>query len=152
MPSRTAHAVRTGWIRLLPNLLPYPWPAIDMGRQAWNIGPGDRHSWTVLDDLPMPTDQKVGGSSPSERAQVKGLCPPRDGAFAVSSGAVWSAENDPTTGLPDSFRSKQTLCHRHLVSTWSPRDPVRIHLLSAVATKLRSLPRARGERTWRPLQ
>jgi hypothetical protein len=26
--------------------------------------------WTILDDSPKPTDQKVGGSSPSERAQV----------------------------------------------------------------------------------
>jgi hypothetical protein len=26
--------------------------------------------WTVMDTPPVPTDQKVGGSSPSERADI----------------------------------------------------------------------------------
>jgi hypothetical protein len=58
--------------RLLPKLLPCPWSAIDAGRQAWNIAPARSHSWTVLDGLPMPTDQKTGvrvpPSATSERA------------------------------------------------------------------------------------
>jgi hypothetical protein len=54
--------------RLLPILLPSWQTTTVTGRQAWNIGPEDAHPWTVLDDVPMPTDQKVGGSSPSERA------------------------------------------------------------------------------------
>jgi len=62
-------------VRLLPKLLPRPWTATDTGRQAWNIAPAGGHGWTVLDDLPMPTDQKVGGSSPCERAQVNGPSP-----------------------------------------------------------------------------
>src|SRR5262249_31135486 len=61
--------------RLLPKLLPCPWSATDARRQAWNIGPGDSHSWIVLDDLPKPTDQKAGGSSPSERARSTALHP-----------------------------------------------------------------------------
>jgi len=57
----------------------------------------------------MPTDQKVGGSSPSERAQVNGPYPFRGGAFLVSVGAMlgattadpgaaarWLARLDPT--------------------------------------------------------
>ena len=61
--------MRAAWMRrLLPTLLPCPWSTIDAGRHAWNIDPADSHPWTVLDGLPMPTDQKVGGSSPSERA------------------------------------------------------------------------------------
>jgi len=36
-----------------------PWPTTDAGRQTWNIGPDDGHLWTVLDDLPMPTDLVV---------------------------------------------------------------------------------------------
>ena len=56
--------------RLLPILLP-SWQTTTVAwRQAWNIVRDHGHLWTVLDDLPMPTDQKVGGSSPSERAQV----------------------------------------------------------------------------------
>jgi hypothetical protein len=31
----------------------------DAGRQVWNIGPEDGHPWTVLDDLPMPTDHRI---------------------------------------------------------------------------------------------
>ena len=53
--------------RLLPALLPRPWPATDTGRQAWSIGPRDSQLWTVLDGPPMPTDLWLGGSSPSER-------------------------------------------------------------------------------------
>ena len=56
--------------QLLPDLLPKPWPHTDAGRRIWKIGPGDSHVWTVLGDPPMPTDQKAGGSSPSERATV----------------------------------------------------------------------------------
>jgi len=34
----------------------------------------------------MPTDQKVGGSSPSERVQLTGPLPTRQGAFSLSMG------------------------------------------------------------------
>jgi len=54
--------------RLLPNLLPRPWPATDAGRQAWNIGPEDSHPWTVLDDLPKPTEQMVAYSRSDSNA------------------------------------------------------------------------------------
>jgi hypothetical protein len=38
---------------------------------------------TILDNPPTPTDQKVGGSSPSERAQVRGPYPHPEGAFLL---------------------------------------------------------------------
>ena len=60
---------------LLPTLLPSRWTTLARHRQIWNIGPAHRPHRTALDDAPTPTDQKVGGSSPSERAQVKGRLP-----------------------------------------------------------------------------
>jgi hypothetical protein len=47
--------------RLLPILLPSPQPAMDRRRQAWNVGPGDSHSWTAVDGLPISTDLRVNG-------------------------------------------------------------------------------------------
>jgi hypothetical protein len=46
--------------------------------RTWNIDRACSHGWTVLDGLLMPTDLKVGGSSPSERA--------RSESFAAASG------------------------------------------------------------------
>ena len=40
--------------------------------------------------LPVATDQKVGGSSPSERAQVRGPLPDSEGAFLLLLGATLS--------------------------------------------------------------
>src|SRR2546423_10178093 len=54
--------------RLLPILLPSRWTTPVPGGQLWNVGPAHGQQQTVLDGLPKPTDQKVGGSSPSERA------------------------------------------------------------------------------------
>ena len=54
--------------RLLPILLPSRWTALAPSGQLWNVGPAHELQWTVLDDAPIPTDQKAGGSSPSERA------------------------------------------------------------------------------------
>jgi len=54
--------------RLLPILLPSWQTTTVTWRQTWNIVRDHSHLWTVLDDLPMPTDQKAGGSSPSKRA------------------------------------------------------------------------------------
>jgi hypothetical protein len=48
----------------------------------WNIGPAHGQRRTVLDEVPTPTDQKVGGSSPSERAQVRGPSRQWKGLFA----------------------------------------------------------------------
>jgi len=44
-----------------------------------------------LDEPDLATDQKVGGSSPSERAQVNGPFPHRTGAFLVPLGATLGA-------------------------------------------------------------
>ena len=44
-----------------------------------------------LDEPDLATDQKVGGSSPSERAQVKGPLPDPEGAFLVPLGATLGA-------------------------------------------------------------
>jgi hypothetical protein len=55
-------------LRLLPLLLPSLRTTPDRYVQLWNVGPAHRQRWTVLDDVPIPTDQKVGGSSASERA------------------------------------------------------------------------------------
>ena len=41
--------------RLLPILLPWPWPATDAGRQVWNIGPAAGGSGQFA----VPTEQKV---------------------------------------------------------------------------------------------
>ncbi len=46
--------------RLLPILLPSWQTTTVTRRQAWNIGPDNGHPWTVLDDLPKPTDLKAG--------------------------------------------------------------------------------------------
>ena len=66
----------------------------------------------------MPTDQKVGGSSPSERAQVNGPYPFRGGAFLVSVGAMlgattadpgaarWLARLDPATTAEGPWRGR----------------------------------------------
>ena len=54
--------------RLLPKLLPCPWSSANTGLHAWNIAPGDSHSWTVLDILPMPTDKRA--SEPSQSSAV----------------------------------------------------------------------------------
>jgi hypothetical protein len=45
--------------RLLPTLLPNHWTTSVTRRQVWNIGPERRHAWTILDDLPRTTDQRV---------------------------------------------------------------------------------------------
>src|SRR5262249_40416136 len=49
---------------------PRAWPVTDAIGQTWNIDPAGSHSWTVLDDLPMPTDQNVGGGTPAQVLQV----------------------------------------------------------------------------------
>ena len=41
--------------------------------------------------LPVATDQKVGGSSPSQRAQVRGPLPDPEGAFLLLLGAMLGA-------------------------------------------------------------
>ena len=68
-PLHTA-GVSLGFLRLLPILLPRWRTTADTCRQLWNIGPAHDRRRTVLDDLPTPTNQKVRGSSPSERATV----------------------------------------------------------------------------------
>jgi hypothetical protein len=57
----------------------------------WNIGPAHGQRRTVLDEVPTPTDQKVGSSSPSERAQVRGPLPDPEGAFLLLLGATLGA-------------------------------------------------------------
>ena len=76
---------------LLPHLLPRPSPATDTGRQARNIGPEGGHPCTVLDSLPITTDQKVGGSSPSEPALFSQVIALRalDLVTSPSSGRIW---------------------------------------------------------------
>jgi DNA-directed RNA polymerase specialized sigma24 family protein len=46
---------------VLPIPLPNRQTITVMRRQAWNIARDRSHLWTVLDDLPMPTDLKVRG-------------------------------------------------------------------------------------------
>ena len=80
MTSATAATLRD---RLLPTMLPSHWTRLDTHGQAWNISPADGHCWTVLDDLPTTTDQKVGGSSSSERARPQATSD-RGMAFTVA--------------------------------------------------------------------
>jgi hypothetical protein len=40
--------------------------------KAWNIGPGGSHLWTVLDELPKPTDRRIARHVP-DRAIGQGL-------------------------------------------------------------------------------
>jgi hypothetical protein len=58
--------------RLLPILLPSWQTTTVTGRQAWNIGPEDAHPWTVLDGLPVPTDQMLASSRPEPGALWSG--------------------------------------------------------------------------------
>jgi len=93
--------------RLLPSLLPRQRPATDAGWQVWNIGPLDSHRWTGLDTPPSPTDQKVGGSSPSERAQVSGPLPSGEDQFANgrANTGLLRARNRPAEHGPAARRS-----------------------------------------------
>ena len=77
--------------RLLPTLLPSHQITADSCGQLWNIDPAHDQEQTALDDAPTPTDQKVGGSSPSERAQVRGPLPDSEGAFLLLLGATLGA-------------------------------------------------------------
>ncbi len=55
------------------------------------ISPAHEPIRTALNVSQVSTDQKVGGSSPSERAQLKGPYPPREGAFFMPLGAMLGA-------------------------------------------------------------
>ena len=57
--------------------------------------------------LPVATDQKVGGSSPSERAQVRGPLPDPEGAFLLLLGATLGA-----TGTYQPPNRRGTRSHR----------------------------------------
>lgn len=45
--------------RLQPTLLPSGWTPPGPGGQLWNVGPVHGPRETVLDDLPIPADQKA---------------------------------------------------------------------------------------------
>src|SRR6266536_794546 len=45
---------------------------MDAGRQAWNIAPGDRHSWTGLDSPPITTDLRVRARCVPDRMSTRG--------------------------------------------------------------------------------
>jgi hypothetical protein len=64
-------------LSLLPTLLPSHWTTPAPCGELWNVGPAHRRRRTALDETPTPTDQKVGGSSPSERAQLRSPLPDR---------------------------------------------------------------------------
>ena len=55
------------------------------------IGTSDLLKRLIRMRLPVATDQKVGGSSPSERAQVRGPLPDPEGAFLLLLGATLGA-------------------------------------------------------------
>ena len=55
--------------RLLPILLPSRWTTPVPDGQLRNVGPAHGPQWTILDDVPTTTDQRAGGSSPSERVR-----------------------------------------------------------------------------------
>jgi len=59
----------------------------------WNIGPAHDQQWTVLDNLPTPTDQKVApgqtdGNSDGNAARQKLTAAPAAGHLGQASGAV----------------------------------------------------------------
>jgi hypothetical protein len=72
-------------------LLPSRHTTIDTRGRLWNVGPTRGKQWTALAGAPTSTDLKVGGSSPSERAQLRGPLPAPQGAFLVLVGATLGA-------------------------------------------------------------
>ena len=62
--------------RLLPILLPRQETVTDTWRRPWNRSRGHSWVWTILDDLPMPTDQKAGRFESLRARQVTGLSRP----------------------------------------------------------------------------
>ena len=62
-----------------------------MQRQAWNIGPDGGHPWTVLDDLPKPTDQML--PQQVENHFCKPICKP-DSAGQAETGETQKPPED----------------------------------------------------------
>ena len=78
------------------------------------------------------TDQKVGGSSPSERAQLSGPFPHRTGAFLVLLGATLGAIGED--GPPDRARVINSAAARLSPSSRWPYTSLVIAMLACPST------------------
>jgi len=100
-PRLTAEGRRQGQRRVpsrrkvLPTLLPSWQTTTVTWRQAWNIRPEDGHTWTILDDLPKPTDQMINdvspGMTPTTDTSALGHCRTGMDAWGASAHASDSA-------------------------------------------------------------
>ena len=99
------------------------------GRTNRDEGPAEQ---LVTRYLPLATDQKVGGSSPSERAQVRGPLPDPEGAFLLLLGATLGATG--TNQMPNRARLIDSAAARLSPSSRCPYTSLVMAMLACPRT------------------